>query len=153
MSAKFCQEKNKNHDEILFGKVYYKLRQGVITTCDRSPPYYKLQQLTLLQIATRSYYKFATGITNYNDRYYKLRQYNCLSRVTQINGVRKQRPSNKTKELHNGCLYYFDSNFLVLKFLKQGKVCFENYVYHTQSRVFVHSYRLIFELRLSLKCS
>ena len=62
-------------DEILFGKAYCKLRQGVITNCDSSL-YYKLRQ-GLLQIATSfitncdRYYKFrrpllqiATGITN-----------------------------------------------------------------------------------------
>ena len=57
-------EKDKNIDEILFAKVYYKLRQGVITNCNSSL-YYKLRQV-LLQIAT--------GTTNYDDRYYKLRQ-------------------------------------------------------------------------------
>ena len=50
-------KKLKNMAEILFGKVYYKLRQV---------GYYKLRQV-LLQIAT--------GITNCDDRYYKLRQY------------------------------------------------------------------------------
>ena len=44
-------KKDKNMDETLFGKVYYKLRQ-----------------LTLLQIATRGYYKMRQV------RYYKLRQ-------------------------------------------------------------------------------
>ena len=68
-----CMKKDKNMDETLFGKVYYKLRQ-----------------LTLLQIATRGYYKMrqvryyklrqvllqiAKGITNCDNRYYKLRHY------------------------------------------------------------------------------
>ena len=53
-------KKDKNMDEKIFGKVYYRLRQGVITKCDRyvitnCDRYYKLRQ-PLLQIAT--------GITN-----------------------------------------------------------------------------------------
>ena len=48
-------KKDKNMDEILFGKVYYKLRQGVITNCDR-------------------YVKIATSFITNCDRYYKLRQ-------------------------------------------------------------------------------
>ena len=39
----------RNMDEILFGKVYYKLRQGIITNCESSL-YYILRQV--LQIAT-----------------------------------------------------------------------------------------------------
>ena len=66
-------KKDKSMDETLFGKAYYKLRQGVITNCGSSL-YYKLRQgiitncdrYTLLQIAT-------SFITNCN-RYYKLRQ-------------------------------------------------------------------------------
>ena len=67
-------EKDKNIDEALFGKVYYKLRQ-----------------LTLLQIATRGYYKLrqvllqiATGITNCDNRYYKLRQVLQIATLLQI---------------------------------------------------------------------
>ena len=70
-------KKDKNMDETLIGKVYCKLRQGVITNCDRyvitncDKFYYKLRQV--LQIATTviincdRYYKLG--------RYYKLRQY------------------------------------------------------------------------------
>ena len=36
-------KKDKNMDEIMFGKAYYKLQQGVITNCDSSL-YYKLRQ-------------------------------------------------------------------------------------------------------------
>ena len=50
----------------MFGKVYYKLQQGIITNCDSSL-YYKLRQVR--------YYKLqiGTSITNCN-RHYKLRQ-------------------------------------------------------------------------------
>ena len=62
----------KKMDEILFGKVYYRLRQGVITNCDSSL-YYKLRQ-GLLQIATGTLLQIATSFITNCDRYYKLRR-------------------------------------------------------------------------------
>ena len=59
-------------DEILFGKVYCKLRQGVTTNCDSSL-YYKLQQ-GLLQIATGTLLQIATRVITNCDRYYKFRR-------------------------------------------------------------------------------
>ena len=48
---------------ILFGKIYYKLRQGVIANCDKG----------LLQIATGTLLQIATSfIKNCDDPYYKL---------------------------------------------------------------------------------
>ena len=80
MSAKLWLSKHpemhgidkKNMDEILFGKVYYKLRQGIITNCDSSL-YYKLRQ-GLLQIATGTLLQIATSFITNCGRYYKLRR-------------------------------------------------------------------------------
>ena len=59
-------KKDKNMDDILFGKVYYKLRKGVITKCDSSL-YYKLQQWVITNCDRYV-------ITNCDKFYYKLRQ-------------------------------------------------------------------------------
>ena len=80
-----CMEKiKKNIDELLFWKVYYKLRQWVISNCDSSL-YYKLRQVSynqnVISLITNCdrYYKVrqvlqsAVSITKC-DRYYKLRQ-------------------------------------------------------------------------------
>ena len=64
----------KNMDEILLGKVYYKLRQGVTGT--------------ILEIAT-SLLQIAIGIINCDERYYKLRQVLQIAMLLQIATVKR----------------------------------------------------------------
>ena len=87
-------------DEILFGKFYYKLRQGVITNCGSSL-YYKLRQGVITNcdryVITNSdkfYYKLrqvlqiATTVITNCDRYYNLRQ--VLQIATVQNNVSRR---------------------------------------------------------------
>ena len=69
-------KKDKNMDEILFGKVDYKLRQGIITNCNSSL-YYKLQQGVITNCDRYV-------ITNCNKFYYKLRQVLQIVTLLQI---------------------------------------------------------------------
>ena len=66
---KYCLEKFvANCDKFCYKLPQLTLLQIATRGC------YKLPRLTLLQIATRGNYKIATGITNCDDSYYKLRQ-------------------------------------------------------------------------------
>ena len=141
----------KNIDEILFGKVYYKLLQGVITNGDSSL-YYKLRQgvitncnkfyyncdKRLLQIATSfitncdRYYKLqqvllqiATGITNCNKFYYKLRQVLQIatSFITIATGI-----TNCNKFYYN-CDRYYKLQQVLLQLRQVLQIAKKNFYY------------------------